>query len=87
MTPERRPPYQLLCRYRTLFLRHDPSRFARMLPQEEAEQFKEKYHDVDGRVTDEMLAEQLSGRESYAVPLRARTRNILFWVYSRGAVR
>ena len=71
MSPEYHPPYQLVTQYRSLFLRHDPSRFARMLPQEEAERRKEKYHDADGRVTDEMLTQQLSGEQSFAVPWEA----------------
>src|SRR5688500_10225712 len=31
----------------------------------------EKYHDVDGALTDEMLGRQLEGRVSYAVPWEA----------------
>src|SRR5262249_9081128 len=61
----------LVAQYRALFLRHDPPRFARMLPQEEAERRKEKYHDSDGQMTDEMLAKQLSGEQSFAVPWEA----------------
>lgn len=71
MTPERCPPYELIAQYRTLFLRHEPQRFARMLFPSEAEARGEKYHDVDGTLTDQMLVRQLEGRESYAVPWEA----------------
>jgi hypothetical protein len=71
MTPERRPPYQLIAQYRALFLRHEPKRFARMLSPSEAEIKGEKYHDVDGILTDQMLARQLEGKVSYAVPCEA----------------
>lgn len=71
MTPETLPPYQLITQYRAYFLRHEPQRYARMLPPEEAEQAREKYHDVSGRLTDENLFEQLIGGQSFAVPWEA----------------
>jgi len=39
-----------------------------MLSAEEAERHQEKYHDAPGRITDEMLIEQLIGGKSFAVP-------------------
>jgi hypothetical protein len=71
MTPEHRPPYQLIAQYRTLFLRHAPQRFARMLSPAEAEARGEKYHDNDGILTDQMIAQQLEGKVSYAIPWEA----------------
>jgi hypothetical protein len=42
-----------------------------MLSPFEAEARSEKYHDDDGVLTDQMLAHQLEGRESFAVPCEA----------------
>src|SRR5215210_6124935 len=54
--------------YRTRFLCHDPQRFARMLTPPEAAATSRKYDDIDGRITDAQLVEQLTGKQSHAVP-------------------
>jgi hypothetical protein len=66
MTSERLSQHELVTRYRT-FLRHEPQRFARMLPHEEAQWRREKYHYVDGTLTNEMIAHQLEGKVSFAM--------------------
>jgi hypothetical protein len=62
------PVVELVRRYRALFLRHDPERSARMLTPKKAAATARKYDDIDGRITDTQLAEQLTGTQSYAVP-------------------
>jgi hypothetical protein len=71
MAAETPMPDDLLRRYRSAFLSHEPARYACMLSPAEAEAKGEKYHDVDGALTNQMLVCQLEGRESYAVPWEA----------------
>ena len=46
-------------RFRALFLRHDPARFAVMLPQNA----DRKYNDYQGKLTDAQIAAHLAGGE------------------------
>src|SRR5262245_16019871 len=62
---------ELTNRYRSAFLSHEPSRYARMLSPAKAEARDEKYHGIDGTLTDQMLAYQLEGGTSFAVPWEA----------------